>query len=263
MDMASCENEPEEIDSTFMKNREDISPLKTSNGDINDEHDIQETKTEQPNGEQECIEKYEMVQDSGCHLDRKDAALVSMSEKDSGIDPESPRDVHEIDRFMSLSVADDSATSSKHTTNSESGKTLDNTRNTSCVRVSSDGSGKVSLDPRFMHGKGVSRLYFEEIPSRKSSMESFSMYPYSRPTSRKSSLDAFYCVPHTHHKISVMSNTSNGSHFDFTEDTCETLPHADHYKEVVSIFPDFKQRPTLNELREDETVSMNKTTDLR
>ena len=259
--MASYENGPEEVDSTLMKNREDISPLKTSNGDINYEHDIQGSKTEQPKSEQECAEQYEMVQVSGCHLDRNDAALVSMSEKDSGIDPESPR--HEIDSFVPLPVADDSATSSKHATNSESGKTLDNTRNTSCFRVSSDGSRKVSLDPRFMHGKGMGRLYFEEVPSRKSSVESFSMYPYSRPTSRKTSLDAFYCVPHPHHKISVISSTSNGSHFDFTEDTCETLPHADHYKEVVSIFPDFKQRPTLNELREDETVSMNKTIDLR
>lgn len=257
--MASCENEPEGVDSTLMKNREDISPLKTSNGDIDDEHDIQGNKTEQPKNEQECAEKYEMV--SGCHLDGKDATLISNSENDSGIDPESPR--HEIGRFIPLPVADDSATSSKHTANSESGKTLDNTRNTNCFRVSSDGSRKVSLDPKFMHGKGMGRLYFEEIPSRKSSMESFSMYPYSRPTSRKTSLDAFYSVPHTHHKISVISNTSNGSHFDFTEDTCETLPHADHYKEVVSIFPDFNQRPTLNELREDETVSMNNTIDLR
>jgi hypothetical protein len=41
IDMASCENEPEGVDSTLMKNREDISPLKTSNGDIDDEHDIQ------------------------------------------------------------------------------------------------------------------------------------------------------------------------------------------------------------------------------
>jgi hypothetical protein len=150
------------VDSTLMKNREDISPLKTSNGDIDDEHDIQGNKTEQPKNEQECAEKYEMV--SGCHLDRKNAALISNSENDSGIDPESPR--HEIDRFIPLPVADDSATSSKHTANSESGKTLDNTRNTSgcsvlfpCISCSS------SMSPLLVFRGEISSLFFIKVES--------------------------------------------------------------------------------------------------
>ncbi|VDI46631.1 solute carrier family 12 (sodium/potassium/chloride transporter), member 2 [Mytilus galloprovincialis] len=117
---------------------------------------------------------------------------------------------------------------------------------------------KISLDPRLMYGRGIGRVLYEEAPSRKSSLESF-MYPYV-PRSRKSSLDPFFSAPYPHHKISVTSNSLYGSsgYLDYTEDTCETLPHADHYSDVLSIIPDIRQRATLDELREDD-VSQPRT----
>ncbi|XP_052099973.1 solute carrier family 12 member 3-like [Mytilus californianus] len=118
---------------------------------------------------------------------------------------------------------------------------------------------KISLDPRLMYGRGFGRVFYEEGPSRKSSLESFAMYPCISK-SRKSSLDPFYSAPYPHHKISVTSNSLYGSsgYLDYTEDTCETLPHADHYSDVLSIIPDIKQRATLDELREDD-VSQPRT----
>ena len=100
-------------------------------------------------------------------------------------------------------------------------------------------------------------------------MDSFYLHNYGRPHSRKTSLDPFFSASrktsqdpfnnaghtgHPFHKISVVSTLTqdSGSHLDYTENTCETLPHADHYTEVNTIIPDIKQRATLDELRFDD-----------
>jgi len=82
---------------------------------------------------------------------------------------------------------------------------------------------------------------------RKVSTDSFHLSPYVIPRSRKSSMDAFYCQPPHHQRMSVISIVSSN------EDTYEATPHADHYKDIFSVLPEYevKQRPTLDELRDD------------
>lgn len=130
---------------------------------------------------------------------------------------------------------------------------------------------KVSLDPRLMYGnRGIHKIIYEEEPTRKISMDNLYLNSYSRPHSRKTSLDPFYSASrktssvepfynrgdtgYPRQKISIVStDTQNsGSHLDYTEDTWETLPHAEHYTEVHTILPDLKQRATLDVLRHDD-----------
>lgn len=69
-------------------------------------------------------------------------------------------------------------------------------------------------------------------------------YARASPSSRKSSLDAFFVQPHQ--RMSVVSVMSS------TPDTFETVPHADHYRDISLFVNDIRQRPTLDELRVDE-----------
>ncbi|XP_060071216.1 solute carrier family 12 member 3-like [Ylistrum balloti] len=90
------------------------------------------------------------------------------------------------------------------------------------------------------------------IPARKiSSTEHHFLTPYSRavPPCRKSSMDAFFVQQHQ--RMSVVSVMSSN------QDTFEALPHVDHYRDLFSVFPndEVRQRPTLDELRDEEPSS--------
>ncbi|OWF56733.1 solute carrier family 12 member 3-like [Mizuhopecten yessoensis] len=90
------------------------------------------------------------------------------------------------------------------------------------------------------------------IPARKiSSSEHHFLTPYGRAAApgRKSSMDAFFVQQHQ--RMSVVSVMSSN------QDTFEALPHVDHYRDLFSVFPndDVRQRPTLDELRDEEPTS--------
>lgn len=97
--------------------------------------------------------------------------------------------------------------------------------------------------------------------SRKISNDSVFLHPYHRPERKKSSIqDAFYLPPPSHSRISVVSvMTTGSSHSDRTfEDPTEVLPDADFYRDYTSVLPtyDYRQRPTLEQLRDGKRVSV-------
>ncbi|XP_033750069.1 solute carrier family 12 member 3-like [Pecten maximus] len=117
-------------------------------------------------------------------------------------------------------------------------------------RAGPDDTGRVRKVSIMVGPEGAPIRHY--IPARKiSSSEHHFLTPYSRgtPPCRKSSMDAFFVQQHQ--RMSVVSVMSSN------QDTFEALPHVDHYRDLFSVFPndDVRQRPTLDELRDEEPSS--------
>lgn len=106
---------------------------------------------------------------------------------------------------------------------------------------------KLSCDPFLL----VNQRKYSDIlaPGRKFS--GVNIPPPLVLPSRKVSIEPLN-LPGVAKKYSVISI---GSDFD-SQETFETLPHADHYRrDLYEVVGELRQRPTLDELRDDERVS--------
>lgn len=136
---------------------------------------------------------------------------------------------------------DGSTTSSRH----------DRSRKTSMFsnQLTQQQQRKLSCDPFLL----VNQRKYSDIlaPSRKFSGVGIPA-PIHIP-SRKVSIEPLN-LPGVAKKYSVISI---GSDFD-DQETFETLPHADHYRrDLYEVVGELRQRPTLDELRDDERVSLS------
>lgn len=136
---------------------------------------------------------------------------------------------------------DGSTTSSRH----------DRSRKTSMFsnQLTQQQQRKLSCDPFLL----VNQRKYSDIlaPTRKFS--GVNIPPPLVIPSRKVSIEPLN-LPGVAKKYSVISI---GSDFD-DQDTFETLPHADHYRrDLYEVVGELRQRPTLDELRDDERVGQN------
>lgn len=136
---------------------------------------------------------------------------------------------------------DGSTTSSRH----------DRSRKTSMFsnQLTQQQQRKLSCDPFLL----VNQRKYSDIlaPSRKFSGVGIPA-PIHIP-SRKVSIEPLN-LPGVAKKYSVISI---GSDFD-DQETFETLPHADHYRrDLYEVVGELRQRPTLDELRDDERVNLS------
>ena len=113
---------------------------------------------------------------------------------------------------------------------------------------------KMSTDPFILNPR---RYSFDPLRNdyRKVSIPDIHMHRPSVAAVRKASFEPLY-LPGVGPKYSVISV---GSEWD-QQDTFEALPHPDHYSRDLFIAVDaneFKKRPTIEELRSEDSVSKN------